>query len=286
MKPAFAKTLRRAKLFIISALACAMPAVASAQYSAPSFSERSIGEKYHVELSGSFWTPDVFGVISSEQFGIPGDKISLVDDLGFLRTRFRDFKIVLRPGKKHRFRIQYTPLQYSSETTLKRTIVFNGIAFPCPPAQPCNVVLPIDAQFGWNVWRFGYEYDFLYKKRGFAGLILEARETEFSAGLQSPIANEFTSAKGPLPALGFIGRGYVMPEVSITAEVTGLMFPKSLLPNIEANYFDWDIYGTFNLSNNAGIQVGWRRLTTFLDVEHDTADMKFQGMWWGGTIRF
>ena len=274
------------RLIAIAAFACALPGVAYAQYSAPSFSERSVGEKYHVELSGSFWTPDVFGVISSEQFGIPGDKISLVDDLGFLRTRFRDFKIVLRPGKKHRFRIQYTPLQYTSETTLKRTIVFNGIAFPCPPSQPCNVVLPIDAQFGWNVWRFGYEYDFLYKKRGFAGLILEARETEFSAGLQSPIANEFTSAKGPLPALGFIGRGYVMPEVSITAEVTGLMFPKSLLPNIEANYFDWDIYGTFNVTNNAGIQVGWRRLTTFLNVEHDTADMKFQGMWWGGTIRF
>jgi len=271
------------RLMAIAAFAGAIPGVAYAQYSAPSFSERSIGEKYHVELSGSFWTPTPFGVISSEQFGIPGTDISLVDDLGFLRTRFRDLKVVLRPAKKHRFRIQYTPLQYTSETTLKRAINFNGITFPC---AGCPLMLPINAQFGWNVWRFGYEYDFLYKKRGFAGVILEARETEFSAGLQSPVANEFTSAKGPLPALGFIGRGYVMPDISITAEVTGLMFPKSLLPDIEANYFDWDIYGTFNLTNHAGLQVGWRRLTTFLNVEHDTADMKFQGMWWGGTIRF
>jgi hypothetical protein len=271
------------RLMAIAAFAGAIPGVAYAQYSAPSFSERSIGEKYHVELSGSFWTPTPFGVISSEQFGIPGTDISLVDDLGFLRTRFRDLKVVLRPAKKHRFRIQYTPLQYSSETTLKRAINFNGITFPC---AGCPLMLPINAQFGWNVWRFGYEYDFLYKKRGFAGVILEARETEFSAGLQSPVANEFTSAKGPLPALGFIGRGYVMPDISITAEVTGLMFPKSLLPDIEANYFDWDIYGTFNVTNHAGLQVGWRRLTTFLNVEHDTADMKFQGMWWGGTIRF
>ena len=271
------------RLMAIAAFAGAIPGVAYAQYSAPSFSERSIGEKYHVELSGSFWTPTPFGVISSEQFGIPGTDISLVDDLGFLRTRFRDLKVVLRPAKKHRFRIQYTPLQYTSETTLKRAINFNGITFPC---AGCPLMLPINAQFGWNVWRFGYEYDFLYKKRGFAGVILEARETEFSAGLQSPVANEFTSAKGPLPALGFIGRGYVMPDISITAEVTGLMFPKSLLPDIEANYFDWDIYGTFNVTNHAGLQVGWRRLTTFLNVEHDTADMKFQGMWWGGTIRF
>ena len=57
--------------------------------------------------------------------------------------------------------------------------MFNGQTF--------GVVLPIHAQLGWRVWRVGYEYDFLYKKYGFVGVVLEARYTELTASLQSPL---------------------------------------------------------------------------------------------------
>jgi hypothetical protein len=260
------------------ALAALLPATASAQFASQ---ERpvpaAIGENYHVELSGTFWNPSLFGVISSEQFDIIGTDVDFVGDLGFKRTRFKDFRIVLRPSKKSRFRIQYTPVVYTSETQLKRTIVFGG--------QTYSANLPINSTFGWKVWRFGYEYDFLYTSRGFVGVLLEARATDFSAELNSPLNSEYTTAKGPLPAIGVVGRGYVLPELAINFEVSGFKVP-DIDPKYKANYFDWDIHGTFNFTNNVGVQVGWRRMTTFLAIEHDTGDMKFQGMWFGGAVRY
>ena len=66
--------------------------------------------------------------------------------------------------------------------------------------------------------------------------------------------------------------------------------PWLTLPRIngdyEASYFDWDLNGTFNVTNNVGIQVGWRKLSNFLRIENDLGDLKFQGMWFGAAIRY
>jgi hypothetical protein len=109
--------------------------------------------------------------------------------------------------------------------------------------------------------------------------------TEFSAELNSVIARESTVARGPLPAIGGVGRFYIIPEVAINFELTGFNVP-DIDPKYEANYFDWDIHGTFNVNDYVGVQVGWRRMTTFLNIEDDTGDTKFQGMWFGGVVRY
>ena len=44
--------------------------------------------------------------------------------------------------------------------------------------------------------------------------------------------------------------------------------------------------GTVNLTRNLGMQVGWRRLTTYLNIERDIGDLKFQGMWFGAAVRY
>jgi hypothetical protein len=254
-----------------------LPGVASAQYSAPDSTQGAVGEKYHVEFSGSFWNPTVFGVVSSEQFRQLGSDIDVVKDLGFKPTRFGDMRIVLRPSKKSRFRVQYTPIRYEATSSLQRSIVFNGQRF--------DVALPIQSAVEWKVWRFGYEYDFLYLPRGFVGVLLEARYTQFTAELNSAINTEFTSARAPLPALGVVGRGYVLPNLAINFEVTGFRLPE-FDKRYEATYFDWDINGTFNVTNNVGVQVGWRKLTNFLRIENDLGDLRFQGLWFGAAVRY
>jgi hypothetical protein len=253
------------------------PATSLAQYKAPELRTEALGEKYHVEVAGTLWAPSLFGVISSEQFGIIGDEIDFKNDLGFKRTRFKDLRIVLRPGQKHRFRVQYTPVLYTAETTLNRSVIFNGQLYP--------VSLPIQSTFGWKVWRLGYEYDFYYSPRGFVGVLVEARMTELTAELRSLIADESTLAKGPLPAIGGVGRVYILPELAINFELSGFKVP-DIDEEYKANYFDWDIHGTFNVNRYVGVQVGWRRMTTFLNIENDLGDTKFQGMWFGGVVRY
>jgi hypothetical protein len=156
-------------------------------------------------------------------------------------------------------------------------VIFNGLTYP--------VSLPVQSSFGWKVWRLGYEYDFFYSPRGFAGFLIEARMTEFSAELNSIIARESTLARGPLPAIGGAGRFYIIPEVAIDFELTGFKVP-DIDPKYEANYFDWDLHGTFNFNRYVGMQVGWRRMTTFLNFENDIGDTKFQGLWFGGVARY
>lgn len=277
---------------IASALALvgALPLAAYAQYSAPSLEYRSVGEKYHFEIAGTMWNPAPSGLIASNQFGIAGSQIDFTKDLNFAATRIKDLRIVLRPSKKQKFRIQYTPLSYFSSTRLDRSLVFNG--------QGYDVALPIQATFGWNVWRFGYEYDFLYKRRYYVGMLLEARLTEMNATLVSPVNNEFATVRAPLPSLGVVGRAYVTPEIALNFELSGLcgMYNQSKQismsctqqPNekYQAAYFDWDIYGTINLTNYVGAQVGWRRMTTLIDVNQDVGNVKFQGLWFGAVVRY
>jgi hypothetical protein len=278
-----ALTPRAGRVLSLAAALILAPAVASAQYSAPRMTTEALGERYHFEISGTLWNPALFGVISSEQFGLIGSNIDFVGDLGFEKTRFKDLRIVLRPGKKSKFRIQYTPVQYTAASTLRREIVFNGQRFP--------VSVPVESEFAWKVWRVGYEYDFIYKPRGYVGFLLEARATEMTAELTtaSPLLqtqlSEFTQARAPLPAIGVVGRAYVVPEVAVNFEVSGFRLP-DIDPKYQANYFDWDLSGTVNLTNYVGVQVGWRRMSTFLAVESDQGDLKFQGMWFGAAIRY
>jgi len=145
--------------------------------------------------------------------------------------------------------------------------------------------VPIHASFNWKVGSFGYEYDFSYTNRGFIGFLIEGRYTEMNAGLRSPLNDEFSSAKAPLPAFGLVGRAYPLKNVSITAEVSGFKLPK-FDEKYDANYVDIDIYGTVNFTRFFGVQGGWRRMNTFLKVESDKGDFRFSGIWFGGAIRY
>lgn len=259
------------------------PVQALAQYSAPDSGSSAIGEKYHVELGGTLWNPDLAGVISSEQFKITGSQINLLTDLGYTKTRFKDVRIVLRPSKKSKFNIQYTPIQYEAETTFKQVLVFNGIKFP--------VNVPVESHFSWKVWRLGYEYDFLYKPRGFVGMLIEGRMTTAEARLTtrtpiiSPAIDEFNKRSAPLPAIGVIGRAYPLPQLAVNFSVTGFKLP-NVDPKYQAKYFDWDINGTVNVTNNFGVQMGWRKITNFMVIEKDSGDVKFQGFWFGAAVRY
>jgi hypothetical protein len=191
-----------------------------------------------------------------------------------------DFRAVVRPGRKHKFRVSFTPIRYEAETLLQRTIVFNGATF--------QVNVPVQSSIQWNAWRFGYEWDFVYRDRGFVGVILEAKYTELEASLSSPIANESASASAPIPAIGGIARGYIFPNISVTGELTAFKLPGSVAEREDASgrYLDFDVYGTLNFVNNFGVQVGYRSLDLSYVVDLDFGDLKMKGPYLLGVVRF
>jgi hypothetical protein len=256
---------------------CTLALFGAASPASAQTSTRATGENYHVEVSGSFWYPTPAVVISSESIdGIIGSDIDFVKELGIEKAWFPQFRVVLRPATKHKFRFEYTPIKYDAETVLKRDIIFNGIEFP--------VAIPIQSEIKWRAYRFSYEYDFIYRDRGFLGFVLETKYTDVEASLTNAFDLEFIHARAPIPAVGLIGRGYVAPNISITGEFT---FFK--LPEIQGNsgrYFDIDVYGTVNFTDNVGAQGGYRSFDVIYKVENDNGDLQLKGLYFGGVLRF
>jgi hypothetical protein len=276
----------RIRLIAIVVCLCAGLCAASpaaAQYGArPVGSDRATGETYHVELGGTIWNPSPAISISSESLGIAGDTVDFVNDLGIEKTNFKQLKVVLRPAKKHKFRFEYTPIEYTAASTVTRTFVFNGQRF--------TLGLPVTTDLKWKAYRFGYEWDFVYVDRGFVGMLLEAKYTDINASLAAPLfgLNEFTEAKAPIPAIGVIGRGYVVPNISITGEFSFFKLPDATADpeKYGGNYYDFDLYGTVNFTDHFGAQLGYRSLDVFYKVKLDQGTMTLKGPYFGGVVRF
>jgi hypothetical protein len=269
---------RAAAIFLLSVVVALTASTANAQYSVKGPSDPATGERYHVEIGGFFWNPTPDIVISSESLGIVGSNIDFVNDLGIEKTRFKQLRVVLRPARKHKLRFEYTPITYDAVGQLSANIVFNGILFP--------VTFPVATNLQWKAYRFGYEYDFVSRDRGFFGIILEAKYTDVQATLSNIVATEFARARAPIPAIGAIGRVYVVPNISITAEFSGIKLPESVNEDYRAKYYDFDLYGTVNFTDHFGAQAGYRSFDVEYKVEKDAGDLQLKGLYLGGIVRF
>ena len=256
-----------------------MPLRAEAQFAATPFSDPATGERYHIEAAAALWNPPPDFRIASESLGVLGSTIDAVADLGIQQKRIYELRLVLRPGRKHKFRINYLPMTYSAASTVKREFVFNGIRY--------GLNLPVQTELSWKTWAIGYEYDFLYRDRWFVGFVLQMKATDIQASLQVPIlGTEFTRARAPIPTLGGIARVYVVPNISITGELIGFKIPESIDERYQAHYFDFDLYGTVNFNDYVGAQIGYRSLDLGYIFENDRGDFKANGIYFGGVVRY
>ena len=271
----------RSPIRVYGMLAAALVLTASpalAQFRPRTISDPATGERYHIEGSAGFWNPSATMSISSESLGIGGTTIDFKKDLGLKDKRFGELHAVLKASRKHKFRFQYIPIKYAQQAIVPRNIVFNG--------QLYRVGFPVNSSLEWKAYRFGYEYDFIVKERGFGGFILDFKYTDVRASLQSPANSEFAHASAPIPALGGIVRVYVVPILSITGELTGIKVPERIAENFKAHYADLDIYGTVNLTNNIGAQLGYRSFDVGYLVDQDTGSFKLKGLYFGVVARY
>lgn len=273
------------RIFIAPLLACGLaliagPAAAQYQYRPYPVGDPATGEKYHVEFSAGYWFPAPQLLLTSEQLGIVGTTIDGVEDLGFVKSRFNQYSLVLRPATKHKFFFHYVPVRYEADTVLKREIIFNGIKFV--------VGLPIQASLDWKAVKIGYEYDFVYRDRGFAGFLLGAEYSDIRAELNSPIDHEWAQVRAPVPFIGGVARVYVFANVSVTGRVTGFQLPESVdkQRRYALTVLDTDIYGTLNFTDNFGVQGGYRAFKVLYKVKLDTGDFRENGLYLNAVVRY
>jgi len=272
-----------ASLFLAAIIVFTLTPRAAAQYRplpAGSYgaANNPVGEPYHVEFSYNLWSPEPNITIASESLGIAGTDINVQADLGVQKKTTYEFRLVLRPGKKHKFRFNYIPLKYDADTVLTGEIIFNGIKYP--------VNTTVGTLLEWRTYRVGYEYDFVSNPKGFFGMVLEAKFTDINVELNSAIANEYARVQAPIPAIGAIGRVYIARYASITGEFTALKLPDSINAEYGGHYYEWEVYGTVNFTKNLGAQVGWRAHDLAYLAKQDSGSAKLGGFYFGGTARF
>jgi hypothetical protein len=261
---------------LLTLAGCLLATSAEAQFSRR---DPATGEKYNVEVAYGWWNPNPEITVSSESLGIPGTLIDFETDLGIEKKKLPEFRAVLRPARKHKFRLAYIPIQYDVEGhILSRPLVFNGQIF--------NVGLPINVDASWKTWRIGYEYDFVYRDRGYVGLLVEAKYTRASIDFSSPITSEFAEATAPIPAIGLTGRGYVARNVAVGGEFAVFRLPNGEDDKYQGSYYDFDFYATLNFNNNVGVTGGWRKLDLSYTVDLDQGSLKMTGYYVLGVVRF
>jgi hypothetical protein len=255
-----------------------VPGTAHAQYGATPFSDPATGERYHFEVAGQLWNPPLDLKVASESLGLAGTTIDAATDLGLANKTLSELRITLRPAKKHKFRLNYLPMTYSGQSTIHRDFVFNGQRF--------GVNLPITTDFQWTTWLVAYEYDFLYKDNWFVGMTLNSKFTKTQVNIVSVPASEFAIAQAPVPTIGGIARVYVVPNISVTADINGIKIPNSINEDYRAHYFDFDLYGTVNFNNYVGGQIGYRNIDVGYKFKQDEGTFKMKGLYFGGVVRY
>ena len=257
-------------------------APASAQFKPRPINNPATGEQFHIEATAALWFPGAEVNVASESLGIPGTVIDAKTDLGLTDQHLPQLGLVLRPARSHKFRLQYTPIEYDQTGTLTRDVIFNG--------QRYRVGLPVTSTLDWKAFRFSYEYDFIVKNEGFAGFITEIKYTDVQIQLNALSGNtqisEFAHVRAPIPALGGIGRYYIVPEFSITGEVTAFKIPDSINNQYNAHYVDVDIYGTLNFTKNVGVQAGYRSLDLGYLIKTDSGNFTLKGLYFGAVVRY
>jgi hypothetical protein len=254
------------------------PSIASAQFTPRPIGDPATGERYHIEGAAGLWFPTADLTLSSESLGLIGSSIDFKKDLALTDSHFPELHLEVRPVQRFKIRLQYIPIYYEQTGILTREIIFNG--------QRYQIGLPVTSTLDWRAYRFGMEFDFVSRDRGFAGFVLDAKYTDVTATLASAIVTEFTKAEAPIPAIGGIGRYYPLPQVSITGEFTGFSLPDKLIRDTSGHYFDFNVYGTYNFTNYIGVQAGYRSLDVGYIVKGDNGAFVLKGLFFGVVARY
>ena len=266
---------------LLAAALLMVPSPARAQYQPRPLNDPATGEKYHIEASAGLWFPAADVVVSSAGFGIQGSAIDLKKDFSLQDLRFKELQLVLRPTKASKLRFQYIPVKYEVTATLQRPIVFNGIRY--------NPGVPATATLDWKAMRVGYEFDFVSRNSGYLGVVFDVKYTDVFVQLKGGDETQFTKAKAPIPAIGGIARIYLVPNISVTGEMTGFSLkwlPDSLIKNNSGHYVDLDLYGTLNFTNSVGVRIGYRSLDVGYVANTDTGALTLKGLYFGLVARY
>lgn len=240
----------------------------------PLLCSAQIGENYNLELEGRYWKPRLDSTVKIVDGGI-GNEFALVDDLGFAPDKDTgEGRLQIKFGGKHKFNFSFLPLKWDADKIITRTIEFSGKRY--------TVGTRVESKLDLNLFKIGYEYDFVTGKYGFLGAAIDVLVANVAIELKARdlAIDEKEEVTVPLPMLGLVGRFYPIKWVNLTAKISGL--PLGSYGHI------FDAEGSLQITplRNLTISGGYRYFQIKGESEDDSLDFKLDGPFVALMFRF
>ncbi len=230
-------------------------------------------EQYHLRVEFAQWTPKLAAGLRVGTDATPGTLLDLKSDLGVEDEKAKEWSGTLRLGRSVKLRGSETPIDYKGDTTLARTISFNGRAYPASE----RVVSSVKGRY----YTGGLELDVVRTRGGFFGLMIGAQVFDMDAALEVPARNirEQRTRTLAIPVVGGTGRVY-FGRMSLSAEAQGLTIGN------RGHVYEVSAAAGVHVSDRLAVKGGYRRLKFHGENGADLLDLTMEGWHYGAEVSF
>jgi hypothetical protein len=227
-----------------------------------------------IDFTARYWMPQMASRIRVERTGF-GTDIDAQRDLGMSDTNFPEGDVTWQHGR-NRVRFSYTPIDYTGDQTVTRTIVFRGQ----PYTVGTRVVSEIEAQHLQLSW--ANQFIRLHEGAFRLGPMVEADGFLLRGRLDAPALGvaQTEDLKAGLPTVGLAMDIQPRRTIDIYGQVSGMKAGS---------------YGYF-VESDAGVKVypwrhlvvtaGYRTFNLHVESTPDFARMRLRGAFVGAGFRF
>src|SRR5215469_4809945 len=224
-------------------------------------------------FEGRYWRTELGSRFRVDRNGI-GTDIDVVKDLGFQDAGFPEGKFILQGTGGNRLSFGYTPINFSGDQTVTRTILFNGQPF----TVGTQVISSLDVQHLQLSWAYQFR---LARGKVHVGPLVQTNGFFIRGRLRAPVfsLDESEEFKAGLPTLGLALEVRPHRKVEIFGEASGM---------------SGGHYGYF-ISSEAGVRLftvkwlygtaGYRTFNLHIEHTPDYARLRLRGPFVGLGIR-
>ncbi len=229
--------------------------------------------QHTVDLEGRYWLPEMNARLRVDQNGF-GTDIDAKRDLGISKTDFAQGVVTLLSGR-NRVKFGYTPIAYSADSDITRTLVFRGTEY----LLGTRVVSDLEVKHLQASW--AYQFIRAGDGRFRLGPMVEADGFLMRGSLNAPNLNlsQKENLSAGLPTVGAAMDINPHRRVNVYGEVAGMKVGD---------------YGYF-ISSDAGVKVrvshvlfsaGYRTFNLHVTTAPDFARLRLRGPFAGAGFTF
>lgn len=227
-----------------------------------------------LEFEGRYWFTRTDSQILMEKFGV-ATSLDLKNDLGVGDPGFAEAQVTYSHHRSN-FRFDFTPIRYSGDSVVDRTIRFNNRLY----TLGTRVVSDIEV----NALRFSWTYFLFHAADGRlkVGSVLEGNGFLQNLSLKAPTLGvaQTSGLSVGVPAVGVAAEFSAYKRLRFSGEVAGMTVGRY------GSFLRSEVAAKLAVAPHLAITAGYRTFDLHADYRPDFVQLKMNGPFAGASLRF